>query len=133
MITKFTKTILIYFCSAVCDGESVEIYEDTFTTVYEKHQVEILDSQGETWEDATIFNNDTGLFDASPVIINSRTPDSTSKYSTSKDYVFKSIFITDFDSFQHLTIFSAVAAFWLFTAYDIQRTDQKSSFSCRSY
>ena len=63
----------------MCDGESVEIYEDTFSTVYEKHQVEILDSQGETWEDATIFN-ETGLFDASPVIINSRTPDSTSKY-----------------------------------------------------
>ena len=76
---KFTKTIKICFCSAVCDGESVEIYEDTFATVYEKHQVEILDSQGETWEDATIFN-ETGLFDASPVKFNSRPPDSTSKY-----------------------------------------------------
>ena len=56
----------------MCEGESVEINAETFTTVRQSHQVKVFSEAGEAgmedWDDARIFNN-TGLFDPEKVKI----------------------------------------------------------------
>ena len=60
---------LFCFWSVVCEGESVEINAETFTTVRQSHQVKVLRFDIlEDWDDARIFNN-TGLFAPIPVKI----------------------------------------------------------------
>ena len=50
----------------------MEINAETFTTVEESHQIQVVNfGSGNEWDDARLFNN-TGLFEPSPVLIMSR-------------------------------------------------------------